>query len=69
VALAFALSEAPLMKATRCGAFVARIVDDVISQIQASLELWPTIVEISYYQKDKQLLPQTRIKNKRITNS
>lgn len=47
---------------------VARIVDDVISQIHASLELWPTIVEICYYQKDKQMLPQTRVKNKRITN-
>jgi hypothetical protein len=47
---------------------VARIVDDVISQIHASLELWPTLVEICYYQKDKQMLPQTRVKNKRITN-
>jgi hypothetical protein len=45
---------------------VSRIVDDVISQIHASLELWPTLVEICYYQKDKQPFPQTRVKNKRI---
>ena len=47
---------------------VSRIVDDVISQIHASLELWPTLVEICYYQKDKQMFPQTRVKNKRIKN-
>ncbi|WP_038159198.1 hypothetical protein [Verrucomicrobium sp. BvORR106] len=45
---------------------VSRIVDDVISQIHASLELWPTLVEICYYQKDKQAFPQTRVKNKRV---
>jgi hypothetical protein len=45
---------------------VSRIVDDVISQIHASLELWPTLVEICYYQKDKQQFPQTRVNNKRI---
>lgn len=47
---------------------VSRIVDDVISQIHASLELWPTLVEICYYQKDKKQFPQTRVKNKRIKN-
>ena len=47
---------------------VSRIVDDVISQIHASLELWPTLVEICYYQKDKRQFPQTRVKNKRIKN-
>ncbi|HWB06088.1 MAG TPA: hypothetical protein VG796_23910 [Verrucomicrobiales bacterium] len=45
---------------------VSRTVDDVISQIHASLKLWPTLVEICYYQKDKQALPQTRVNNKRI---
>lgn len=43
---------------------VSRIVDDVISQIHASLELWPTLVEICYYQKDKRQFPQIRVKNK-----
>jgi len=47
---------------------VARIVDDVISQIQASLELWPTIVEICYYQKDKEMFPHVRVNNKRLNN-
>ena len=48
---------------------VSRIVDDVISQIHASLELWPTLVEVCYYHKDKQLLPQTKVKNKRLRGS
>ncbi len=45
---------------------VSRIVDDVVSQIHASLELWPTLVEICYYYKDKKPLPQTRVPNKRM---
>ena len=45
---------------------VSRIVDDVISQIHASLEIWPTLVEICYYYKDKKPLPQTKVKNKRL---
>jgi hypothetical protein len=44
---------------------VSRIVDDVISQIHASLELWPTLVEICYFEKDKRELPQTRVKNRK----
>ncbi len=47
---------------------VSRIVDDVVSQIHASLELWPTLVEICYYYKDKKPLPQVRVKNKRLNN-
>lgn len=45
---------------------VTRIVDDVISVIQASLELWPTLVEICYFHKDKKEFPQIRVKNKKI---
>ena len=45
---------------------VSRIVDDVISQIHASLEIWPTLVEVCYYYKDKKPLPQTKVKNKRL---
>lgn len=45
---------------------VSRIVDDVISQFQASLEIWPTLVEICYLQKDKKDLPQIRVKNKKL---
>ncbi|HLO88471.1 MAG TPA: hypothetical protein VK203_26175 [Nostocaceae cyanobacterium] len=45
---------------------VSRIVDDVISQFHASLEIWPTLVEICYFYKDKKSLPQTRVKNKKL---
>jgi hypothetical protein len=45
---------------------VSRIVDDVISQFHASLEIWPTLVEICYLQKDKRELPQIKVKNKKI---
>jgi len=37
---------------------VSRIVDDVVSQIQASLEIWPTLIEICYFHKDKREFPQ-----------
>jgi hypothetical protein len=40
-----------------------RIVDDVISVIKGSIELWPTLVEICYFQKDRQGLPQVRVNN------
>jgi hypothetical protein len=45
---------------------VSRIVDDVVSQFHASLELWPTLVEICYLQKDKHELPQIKVRNKKI---
>jgi len=45
---------------------VSRIVDDVISQFHGSLEIWPTLVEICYLYKDKQNLPQIRVKNKKL---
>jgi hypothetical protein len=45
---------------------VSRIVDDVVSVIQASLELWPTLVEICYLHKDKKGFPQRRVHNKKL---
>ena len=42
-----------------------RIVDDVISVIKGSIELWPTLVEICYLHKDRKGLPQTRVANRR----
>jgi hypothetical protein len=42
-----------------------RIVDDVISVIKGSIELWPTLVEICYFQKDRKRLPQVRVKNQK----
>ena len=44
---------------------VSRIVDDVISQIHAALEIWPTLIEICYFHKDKREFPQRRIDNKK----
>ena len=40
-----------------------RIVDDVVSVIKGSIELWPTLVEICYFHKDRKGLPQVRVKN------
>jgi hypothetical protein len=45
---------------------VSRIVDDVISQIHASLEIWPTLVEICYFHKDKREFPQLKVQNKKV---
>jgi hypothetical protein len=42
-----------------------RIVDDVISQIKGSIELWPTLVEICYFHKSRKGLPQTRVRNQK----
>jgi hypothetical protein len=42
-----------------------RIVDDVVSVIKGSIELWPTLVEICYFQKDRRGLPQIRVENRR----
>jgi hypothetical protein len=40
-----------------------RIVDDVINVIRASIQLWPTLVEICYFQKSRRGLPSIRIRN------
>jgi hypothetical protein len=47
---------------------VSRIVEDVISQIRGSLELWPTLVEVCYFRKDKAPLPRTRVRNQPRNN-
>ena len=44
-----------------------RIVDDVVSVIKGSVELWPTLVEICYFQKNRKGLPRTRVKNQKIS--
>jgi hypothetical protein len=43
-----------------------RMVDDVVSVIKGSLQLWPTLVEICYFQKGRRGLPQLRVQNTRI---
>ncbi len=40
-----------------------RIVDDVISVIKGSIELWPTLVEICYFHKDRKGLPLVKVRN------
>ena len=42
-----------------------RIVDDVVSVIKSSIELWPTLVEICYFHKRRKGLPQIRVANQR----
>jgi hypothetical protein len=44
---------------------LVRIVDDVISVIKGSIELWPTLVEISYFEKRRRGLPQLRLANQK----
>ncbi len=40
-----------------------RIADDVVSVIKGSIELWPTLVEICYFEKNRRGLPWTRVNN------
>jgi hypothetical protein len=42
---------------------LVRIVDEVITVIKDSTELWPTLVEIAYFQKGRHGLPQLRVRN------
>jgi len=42
-----------------------RIVDDVVSVIKGSIELWPSLVEICYFQKGRAGLPQVRVENQK----
>jgi hypothetical protein len=42
-----------------------RIVDDVITVIKGSIELWPTLVEICYFHKNRKGLPRLRVKNQK----
>jgi hypothetical protein len=42
-----------------------RIVDDVVSVIKGSIELWPSLVEICYFHKRRAGLPQLRVKNQK----
>ena len=42
-----------------------RIVDDVITVIKGSIELWPSLVEICYFHKSRRGLPQIRVKNQK----
>jgi hypothetical protein len=42
-----------------------RIVDDVVGIIKASIQLWPTLIEIAYFEKRRNGLPKTRVGNQK----
>ena len=42
-----------------------RIVDDVVTSIKGSIELWPTLIEICFFEKARRGLPRIKINNKR----
>ncbi|HEY6344147.1 MAG TPA: hypothetical protein VIY49_21865 [Bryobacteraceae bacterium] len=44
---------------------LARIADDAIGVIKASIQLWPTLVEIVYFEKSRHGLPKTRVENRK----
>jgi hypothetical protein len=43
---------------------VARIVEDAVSMFRGALELWPTLVEICHFHKNRHQLPQVRVENR-----
>ena len=43
---------------------VSRIVDDEVGLIRASLEIWPTLLEIVYFKRHTRSLPMRRVRNK-----
>ena len=47
---------------------VSRIVDDEVSLIHSTLEIWPTLLEIVYFQKHCRALPMRHVKNKERSN-
>ena len=42
-----------------------RIVDDVVTTIKGSIELWPTLIEICYFEKERRGLPRVKVNNAR----
>ena len=44
---------------------VLRIVDDVIAVIKGCIQLWPTLVEIAYFEKRRNGLPKTLVHNQK----
>jgi hypothetical protein len=44
-----------------------RILDDVVSTIKGSIELWPSLVEMCYFEKNRRGLPWTKVNNRRLS--
>jgi hypothetical protein len=42
-----------------------RIADDVVGVIKGSIQLWPSLVEIAYFEKRRHGLPKTRVANQK----
>ena len=42
-----------------------RIVDDVVQIIKGSIQLWPTLIEIAYFEKRRNGLPKTLVANQK----
>lgn len=42
-----------------------RIVDDVVNTIKGSIEIWPTLIEICYFEKVRRGLPRIKVNNPR----
>ncbi len=42
-----------------------RIVDDLVNTIKGSIELWPTLVEICYFEKNRRGFPRTKMNKRR----
>ena len=45
---------------------LARLVDDVVTEIKASLEVWPTLIEICFFEKSRRGMPQVFVNNQRL---
>jgi hypothetical protein len=42
---------------------LTRIADDAIGVIKGSIQIWPTLVEIAYFEKSRHGLPKVRVEN------
>jgi hypothetical protein len=43
-----------------------RILGDVVSTIKGSIELWPSLVEMCYFEQNRRGLPWTKVNNRRL---
>ena len=55
----------PMLPVDIAVAHLVRIVDDVVGIIKASIQLWPTLVEIAYFEKRRNGLPRTLVQNQK----
>jgi hypothetical protein len=45
---------------------LSRLVDDVVNEIKAALEVWPSLIEITFFEKNRRGLPMTLVGNARL---